>query len=158
MNNLINIGKPSFDKRKIPVLIDKGIFINEKVKIRDNNYIISCITIDKPYVIVLNKDIDDIGIDKMFYDIQSFYIFPEKINIIFSNYKDNLIINKVYEKDINSNYSSACASVVAQTLYQNLIKEQEIIVNEYNNIYSVIYKENGDLLVIEKNKDKILKK
>ena len=156
MNNSLIIGKPSFDKRKIPVLIDSGIFINEKVRIKNNEYIISCITVNKPYVIVLNKSLDD-KIEMMVNDIQNFYIFPERINIIFSEYKNNLITNNVYEIDNYSLvYDSMCASLVAQTLYRNLEKNQEITIEEKDITLNAIYKENGELLIKEINKTKKL--
>ena len=155
-DEFINIGKPSFDKRKIPVLIDKGVFINEKVNIKNNQYIISCITINNPYVIVLNKKINDINLDNMAYEVGSYFIFPERVNIIFSEYNNNVIKNVIYGE--NNIYDSVCASVVAQTLYNRLNKNDELIVYEDNKIYSVIYNENVFLKIIDMNNGKKLVK
>lgn len=155
----INMGKPSFDPRLIPVLTEKNIFINEKLKVLDKEYIVTGISVGNPHLIVFDKSIDLLDINNIGSYFQSHYKFPNKINIVFLESKTNNLKIRTYEKgneETKSCGSAACAAVVAATLNDIVKKDTEIIVEQKGGNLKVMYQNNDDL-ILKGNAKKVYK-
>ena len=146
----INMGKPSFDPRLIPVLTEKNIFINEKIRVLDKNYVVTGISIGNPHLIVFDKSIDLLDINNVGPYFQSHYKFPDKVNVVFLEHKINGLKIRTYEKgneETKSCGSAACASVVAATLNNIVPKNEEVIVEQIGGNLKILYQDNEDIIL-----------
>ena len=154
-----NFGKPSYDKRLIPVLIDKGIFVNERIYIQNMEYLVTCVTVIDPYVVVLNQKIEEIDINDTALKINYDRVFPYKVNIVFSEVIDNEIYIKIWkDKNIKSYETAAAAALVANTINNNINKDEEILIHNDNDILVGIFKSDDDVIIREKTNLKVKSK
>lgn len=147
----VNLGVPSFDPKKIPVLTDKNIFINEKLKIINNDYNVSCLSIGNSHAVFFGNDINNLNLDYVGPFFGYHYKFPDKINVTLAEIIDkNKISIRLYEKglgEIKSCGTASAASVVA-AYYNNKINKNEIIkVVQPGGVFDVIYKDNDETII-----------
>ena len=89
-----NIGKPIFDSKLIPVNTNKSEFIEEKVKILDQEFIMSSLSWGNPHTVIFVSDVMNFDVAKYGPAIeQNTDVFPKKTNVTFAE-----IINKNYIK------------------------------------------------------------
>lgn len=155
----INMGKPSFDPRLMPVLTEKNIFINEKIRVLDKSYIVTGVSIGNPHIIVFDRNIDLLDINNIGPSFQTHYKFPDKINVVFLEILNNKFKIRTYEKgneETKSCGSAACAAVVAATLNNIISKDEEIIVEQIGGNLKIIYQDNEDI-ILKGNAKKVYK-
>lgn len=155
----INMGRPSFDPRLIPVLTDKNIFINEKIRVLGKNYIVTGVSIGNPHVVVFDKNVDMLDINNIGPYFQSHYKFPDKINVVFEEIRNGKIKIRTYEKgndETKSCGSAACAAVVAATLNNMIKKDNEMIVEQLGGNLKITYQDNEDI-ILKGNAKKVYK-
>lgn len=98
-NNLVsnikaNIGKPIFDSKLIPVNTSKPEFIEEKVKILDQEFIMSSLSWGNPHTVIFVSDVMNFDVAKYGPLIEcNTDVFPKKTNVTFAE-----VINKNYIK------------------------------------------------------------
>ncbi len=155
---IISIGKPIIDKRKIPVITENNIYLNEQISIDNIKYTMSCLYTTNPYAIVFVDDIDYINIDYLSAKIQYMTIFKEKINIVYLEpYKGNIKI-RIWNKDdreIKSCSTAAAASVVALS-YNKVLGGTKFNVVQKGGSNEIIYDRNEELY-IKGNANKVYK-
>ena len=89
-----NIGKPIFDSKLIPVNTNKSEFIEEKVKILDQEFIMSSLSWGNPHTVIFVSDVMNFDVAKYGPAIErNTDVFPKKTNVTFAE-----IINKNYIK------------------------------------------------------------
>jgi diaminopimelate epimerase len=89
-----NIGKPIFDSKLIPVNTTKSEFIEEKVKILDQEFIMSSLSWGNPHTVIFVSDVMNFDVAKYGPAIErNTDVFPKKTNVTFAE-----IINKNYIK------------------------------------------------------------
>lgn len=149
-NVTINIGHPNFIPKKIPVITDKSFFINEKITVNDENYRITCLSIDNPHAVIFTKYIYNLKIHNIGPIIESYHLFPQKINVDFVEIinKNNIKL-KIWERDSGETLScgtGACAAVVAGIINNKLNKHIPINVIQDGGTSKVEYTEDGIIL------------
>lgn len=150
-NIIINMNKAGLEPRLIPVLSEKNLFINENINILSRNYKMSCITVGNPYAIIFENNIDTINFNMISRAIQYNYLFPEKVNVVFAQIKDNKTIKiRIYEKgneETKSCGSAACATVALYSIINNLKKNKEIKVEQKGGNFDISINENEEILL-----------
>ncbi|MBU5487634.1 diaminopimelate epimerase [Clostridium sp. MSJ-8] len=128
----VNMGKPILDPKKIPVDINKEIIINEVVKIDNNEYNITCVSMGNPHCIVYMDNIDDLKLEEIGPKFENASIFPQRINTEFVEIIDDKTIKmRVWERGSGETYAcgtGACAVTVASVLNNYCKKDQDITI------------------------------
>ncbi|MGG7176314.1 diaminopimelate epimerase [Clostridium paraputrificum] len=126
----VNMGKAVINSKAIPALTDKNILVNEKVKVGEEEYNITCVSMGNPHCIVFMKEIDDLKIEEIGKDFENHSMFPERINTEFIEVIDERTIKmRVWERGSGETFAcgtGACAATVASVL-NNFCKENEEI-------------------------------
>lgn len=148
----VNMGKPDFNVKNIPVIHSKINFLNQEVIIdQENKFKLTCVSIGNPHaVIILNNtkyNLENLNIEKVGSKIENLKIFPEKVNVHFVELINNKEVRMlVWER--GSGRTLACgtgACAVVATLVKNKLinKDTEIL----------IHLEGGDLNIIQSSLD-----
>lgn len=128
----VNMGKPILDPKKIPVNINKEIIINEVVKIDNNEYNITCVSMGNPHCIVYMNNIDNLKLEEIGPKFENASIFPQRVNTEFVEIIDEKTIKmRVWERGSGETYAcgtGACAVTVASVLNNYCKKDQDITV------------------------------
>ncbi|MDY4078427.1 MAG: diaminopimelate epimerase [Clostridium sp.] len=116
----VNMGKAILKASEIPVKFDKEKVINEKVKIADSEYNITCVSMGNPHCVVYMDEIDDLDLEKLGPKFENDSIFPERVNTEFIKVIDeNTLKMRVWERGSGETWAcgtGACAAVVSSVL------------------------------------------
>ena len=116
----VNMGKAILKSSEIPVKFDKEKVINERVKIADSEYNITCVSMGNPHCVVYMDEIDDLDLEKLGPKFENDSIFPERVNTEFIKVIDeNTLKMRVWERGSGETWAcgtGACAAVVSSVL------------------------------------------
>lgn len=116
----VNMGKAILKSSEIPVKFDKEKVINERVKITDSEYNITCVSMGNPHCVVYMDEIDDLDLEKLGPKFENDSIFPERVNTEFIKVIDeNTLKMRVWERGSGETWAcgtGACAAVVSSVL------------------------------------------
>lgn len=146
----INMGKPSFIPQTVPVLTEKSFFLNENIVINNDVYKTTCLSMGNPHAIIFTKYINNLKLYNIGPIIESYYLFPERINVEFvEKIDENNIKMKIWERGTGETLScgsGACAAVAAAVINNELCKDVPINVIERGGTSKVEYKDEGIIL------------
>jgi diaminopimelate epimerase len=80
----VDMGKANFIASQIPVTYDKEECFGEKLKIKDKEYIIHCVSVGNPHCTVLIDHLDEVEIKQYGPQIENHPMFPNRINVQFA--------------------------------------------------------------------------
>lgn len=116
----VNMGEAILKASEIPVKFDKEKVINERVKIADSEYNITCVSMGNPHCVVYMDEIDDLDLEKLGPKFENDSIFPERVNTEFIKVIDeNTLKMRVWERGSGETWAcgtGACAAVVSSVL------------------------------------------
>lgn len=116
----VNMGEAILKASEIPVKFDKEKVINERVKIADSEYNITCVSMGNPHCVVYMDEIDDLDLEKLGSKFENDSIFPERVNTEFIKVIDeNTLKMRVWERGSGETWAcgtGACAAVVSSVL------------------------------------------
>lgn len=116
----VNMGEAILKASEIPVKFDKEKVINERVKIADFEYNITCVSMGNPHCVVYMDEIDDLDLEKLGPKFENDSIFPERVNTEFIKVIDeNTLKMRVWERGSGETWAcgtGACAAVVSSVL------------------------------------------
>lgn len=127
----VNMGEAILKASEIPVKSDKEKVINERIKIADSEYNITCVSMGNPHCVVYMDEIDNLDLEKLGPKFENDSIFPERVNTEFIKVIDeNTLKMRVWERGSGETWAcgtGACAAVVSSVLngyckYDNPIK------------------------------------
>jgi len=112
----VNMGKPLFGTKNIPVNLDKGRVIEETMDIDGQKIVFSSLLVGVPHTVIFVDDIKNIDINELGRKIEVHPIFPRKTNVNFIEVVDRDNIN-IYTWERGSGRTlgcgtGSCASVV----------------------------------------------
>ena len=111
------MGQAKLDSKSVPVKFNKDKVINENVKIGDNEYNITCVSVGNPHCVVFMDNIEKLDIDKIGPQFETNEIFPERVNAEFATVLDEHTIKmRVWERGSGETWScgtGACAVAIA---------------------------------------------
>ena len=123
----VNMGKPIFNPKAIPVDIDKERVVEETIKIEGKEIIYSSVLVGVPHIVIFINDIEDLDINELGSKLEVNPIFPSKTNVNFVKILDRNKI-KVYTWERGAGRTlgcgtGSCASVVIGNLLGKLEKK-----------------------------------
>lgn len=143
----VNMGEAITDPKKIPVLFDKDIVVNEKMDVCGEKYRITCVSMGNPHCIVYMNNIDNLEIEKIGPKFENHKLFPERINTEFVEVIDrNTLKMRVWERGSGETLAcgtGACAVTVASVLNGFCNKDEEVTVKLLGGDLKIKYLSNG---------------
>ena len=116
----VNMGEAILKAADIPVKSDKEQVINEKAKIADSEYNITCVSMGNPHCVVYMDEISSLNLEKLGPKFENDPIFPERVNTEFIKVIDeNTLEMRVWERGSGETWAcgtGACAAVVSSVL------------------------------------------
>ena len=113
----VDMGQAKLDSKSVPVKFNKDKVINENVKIGDNEYNITCVSVGNPHCVVFMDNIEKLDIDKIGPQFETNEMFPERVNAEFATVLDEHTIKmRVWERGSGETWScgtGACAVAIA---------------------------------------------
>lgn len=118
----VNLGKPIYSSKLIPVLSDNDTFIDEEIEVENNKYNISAVIIGSVHAVIFVPDLQSIDIKKIGSIIEKHKIFPEKINVNFCKVIDNNNVEVLtWERGVGQTLAcgtgASAAAIIANKLY-----------------------------------------
>jgi len=115
----VDMGKPILERERIPVL-GEGRCIDEDLRVDDEIFKITCLSVGNPHCIIFVDDSDTFPVEKFGPKIEDYPLFPNRTNVEFVQVlnKNNLRV-RVWERGVGETLAcgtGACASVVAGKL------------------------------------------
>ncbi len=143
----VNMGEAITDPKKIPVLFDKDIVVNEKMDVCGEEYRVTCVSMGNPHCIVYMNNIDNLEIEKIGPKFENHKLFPERINTEFVEVIDrNTLKMRVWERGSGETLAcgtGACAVTVASVLNGFCNKDEEVTVKLLGGDLKIKYLSNG---------------
>ncbi|MGL5650801.1 MAG: diaminopimelate epimerase [Paraclostridium sp.] len=125
----VNMGKPNFNPKNIPVNTNKEVFIKEKLLINNNEVEVSSILMGVPHTIVFVDELIKEDIYKYGKLIEENEIFPNKTNVNFVKVDDKDNIH-VYTWERGCGYTLGCGTgMTASVILANYLGKVNEIVN-----------------------------
>ncbi|MGL5641701.1 MAG: diaminopimelate epimerase [Paraclostridium sp.] len=125
----VNMGKPNFNPKNIPVNTNKEVFINEKLVINDKEIEISSVLMGVPHTIVFVDKLIKEDVYKYGDLIEKNGIFPKKTNVNFVKINDKGNI-QVYTWERGCGYTLGCGTgMTASVIIANHLGKVNDIVN-----------------------------
>lgn len=79
----VDMGLSTFKTKEIPMVADEEEFLNGNLKVLDETYAVTAISVGNPHAIIFVEDVSAVDIDKFGPAIEFHEVFPEKINVHF---------------------------------------------------------------------------
>ena len=116
----VDMGKPELTPALIPVSSKLTAFIDQPVKVLDQTYYMTAVSMGNPHAVVFTKNIDNIPLQKVGPLCESLSIFPNKTNTEFVEVLDaGHLKMRVWERGAGETMAcgtGACAVAVAASL------------------------------------------
>ncbi len=145
----VNMGKPIFSGHQIPTRYGDSIVKNKVLKIDNNDYEITCLSMGNPHCVVFHNAIDKLNLEKIGPLFENHEMFPQRINTEFVEIIDeNHLKMRVWERGSGETLAcgtGACASAVAAIINGYCLKNDEIQVKVRGGNLSVKWCENNDV-------------
>lgn len=113
----VNMGKAELQADKIPVAIDSEKVIDKTIRIADEDYRVTCLSVGNPHCVVFVDNVDKINIEKTGPAFETAPIFPERINTEFVRVVNSRTLKmRVWERgngETPACGTGACAAVIA---------------------------------------------
>ena len=126
----VNMGEAILKASEIPVKSDKEKVINERIKIADSEYNITCVSMGNPHDVVYIDDVQGLDIEKIGPKFENHERFPQRINTEFARVIDRKTVEmRVWERGSGETLAcgtGACAVAVAIILNGYTEREVEI--------------------------------
>ncbi len=124
----VDMGKPIFSAKKIPVKIDRDTVINYPLRLTPyalhNEYYINCVSIGNPHCVIFVDKITDKMVLKDGEKLEKADIFPERINVEFARIVNRSEIEmRVWERGTGETLAcgTGATAAVAAAFMNNLV-------------------------------------
>ncbi|MEM1587653.1 MAG: diaminopimelate epimerase [Candidatus Bathyarchaeia archaeon] len=122
----VNMGKPIFERKLIPVL-GEGTFINEEIKVGDNVFQATCVSMGNPHCVIFVNNLEKFPVRELGPKIETYPLFPNRMNVEFVEVLNkNVLKVRVWERGCGETLAcgtGACASAVISNLLNKTDKE-----------------------------------
>lgn len=112
----VDMGRPIYEPKKIPVAIEKDKIINEILSLENEEIIFSTVLVGVPHTIIFVDDLETIDVNALGETIEKNLLFPERTNVNFIEIIDREKIKiKTWERGAGRTLAcgtGSCASVV----------------------------------------------
>ncbi len=126
----VDMGRAELDPSKIPVLLPGDRVINAPLKVRNQTYGITCVSMGNPHAVVFLDDVDSLNLTELGPCFENHEVFPERVNTEFVRVIDrNTVKMRVWERGSGETLAcgtGACAAAVASVLNGYCNKGEDI--------------------------------
>lgn len=145
----VNMGKPILNGHQIPTRYGTSIVKNEKIKIENEDYEITCVSMGNPHCVVFCNDIYKLPLNKIGPKFENHEMFPERINTEFVEVLGkNRLKFRVWERGSGETLAcgtGACAAVVAGVLNNFCEKNTDVEVFASGGVLNVKWCEDDNV-------------
>ncbi|MCT4604874.1 MAG: diaminopimelate epimerase [Marinisporobacter sp.] len=145
----VNMGKPIFDPKDIPVICDDEKVIEKTIEIDGKEIIFSSVLVGVPHTVIFVDDINVIDINQLGCEIEKKSIFPKKTNVNFVEIKNrNSIAVYTWERGAGRTLAcgtGCCSSVVLGNVLNKL--EDKVKVQAEGGILEVEVKDELEIFM-----------
>ena len=139
----VDMGKPSFFRHSIP-MAGNGKCINERLKINDKTFFVTCLSVGNPHCVLIVEDLESFPVEKIGPKIENHNIFYNRINVDFIQILNKKEIKlRVWERGVGETLAcgtGACASSVASYILGKT--NREVTVHLPGGDLDIAYKNN----------------
>ncbi|RLI23805.1 diaminopimelate epimerase, partial [Candidatus Bathyarchaeota archaeon] len=112
----VDMGKPEFDRKKIPMAGD-GLFIDQELKVDGKTFRATALSVGNPHCVIFVDNVKDFPVSEVGPKIENHELFPNRVNVEFVEVisRKELWL-RVWERGVGETLAcgtGACASVVA---------------------------------------------
>ena len=129
-NVRVDMGEPILESEKIPVLYEKNIVKDLKIKALDREFSFTCVSMGNPHAITVVKNLKDFDVEKYGKILETNKCFPKKSNIEFVEIIDESNIKmRVWERGTGETLAcgtGACAVAVACNINKFLKRKVKV--------------------------------
>lgn len=128
----VDMGKPVFKAKDIPVVCDNETAVNEKITVNGEKYKMTCVSMGNPHAVIFTDiPVAQLELEKIGPAFEHHSAFPERVNTEFVNIKDRKNLDmRVWERGTGETLAcgtGACASVAAAVI--NGLADNEVTVH-----------------------------
>lgn len=128
----VNMGAPILEAEKVPVVSEKKQVIDEPVRVGEEEYRMTCVSMGNPHAIIYLDDVEHLEIEKIGPQFENHPAFPDRVNTEFVKILDqNTVQMRVWERGSGETLAcgtGACAVAVA-TILNGLTEENQVTVH-----------------------------
>lgn len=129
----VDMGSPSFEVEKIPVIHSERRMVNTPVIIGGIHYNVTCVSIGNPHAVIFTRGIEDLPLAEIGPLFEKDKMFPEGVNTEFAEIIDQFNIKmRVWERGSGETMAcgtGACATVAAACINRLCPRGSEINVH-----------------------------
>lgn len=144
----INLGKPSFEGKRIPCTLE-GEIINREVEFDGKTYNVTCVNVGNPHCVIFVDRVEDIDLDSLGQSLSYSGLFPDGVYLECVRVVNNITLKmRVWEKTNGETWAcgtAAAAAATAAIINGNCTKGETITVKLKGGDLSVKLDENGDV-------------
>lgn len=143
----VDMGKPIFDTKLIPVNFSSERVISQSTFINKIEYKITCVSMGNPHCVIFCKDVESMDVAGVGKYNEHDTMFPEGVNTEFVEIKDEkTLIMRVWERGSGETFAcgtGACASVAAAVENGFCRKNDDIVLKLKGGELVINYKEDS---------------
>ncbi len=111
----VNMGKPVFEPKEIPVLWDGERMVDEAIPVAGRLFKVTCLSMGNPHAVTFVDDVDSLELEKLGPEFEYSRLFPDRINTEFVKVMDRSNLRmRVWER--GSGETLACGTGACATL------------------------------------------
>ncbi|WAM36827.1 diaminopimelate epimerase [Caldicellulosiruptor acetigenus] len=146
----VNMGKPSFKRKDIPMQGDpESDAINTSIEVDGKEYKITSLLMGVPHTVLFVDDVEKVDIYTLGPKIERHEVFPRKTNVNFVQVIDkNNIKVRTWERGAGATFAcgtGSCASVIASNL--NSFTERKVNVHLYFGTLEIEWQDDGTVFM-----------
>ncbi len=127
----VNMGKPSFVAKDVPVLCETEHAIKHKLNVHGKEYMITCVNVGNPHAVIFVDDLSKIRLSEEGKAIENNKIFPDRVNVEFVQIIDERHIKMiVWERGSGETLAcgtGACAAFMATYITGRISEEAYVM-------------------------------
>lgn len=145
----VDMGEPIFQGLKIPTILNTDRVLNETIRVKDREFIISSVSMGNPHCVIFTDEIDD-EIFKAYSPLLEVHeFFPERVNVHFAKViSPKQIKMRVWERGCGETLSSGTSASAVAVLSHTLgYTERDVMVELRGGNLKVTYREDNRVII-----------
>lgn len=142
----VDMGEPILEAKAIPVISDKKLVKDLKIKAEDKEFDFTCVSMGNPHAITVIKNVENFKIEKYGPKIELNKLFPRRTNVEFVEIiNEDTIKMRVWERGAGETLAcgtGACATAVACNL--NGYTKRKVNIHLLGGILNIEWDENNN--------------
>ncbi|SNZ08959.1 diaminopimelate epimerase [Persephonella hydrogeniphila] len=143
----VDMGKATFKSKDIPVLCEEEECIGKKIKVKDKEFEINCVSVGNPHCVIIVDQLDEKTVKEYGSLIENLDIFPNRVNVQFAKVvSPDLVEIRIWERGAGytlASGSSSCA--VASVMVKRGLTDRNLTVKMPGGILKISIDNNWNI-------------